>query len=239
MDILREVCWRACNGTLSKWHSFKPSKHTKEIVGDRTHSINLDLKVWKSIYLTQNKYYISLIRLTCKVQAADVFEQMSTIDGIHFRTEAHFPQAELLMHIMQGVSHNINSINNKLHLPFLLKVRVFSYPFLICKTQTVVHQVCYIQSDYAIIMTQMDKAWSQTIKIHLLRSSHKIRYLYPCRKKQTQIQVVPLKRVSWILFCKFWLDSVQTQNEQKLFNGGCGISPKYIQENILLLREYY
>lgn len=68
---------------------------------------------------------------------------MSSIDRIHFGTEAHLPWAELLVHIVQGVSHRINSIDHKLHLSFLLIVGVLSYPLLICKTQRGVHQTHY------------------------------------------------------------------------------------------------
>lgn len=68
---------------------------------------------------------------------------MSSIDRIHFGTEAHLPRAELLVHIVQGVSHGINSIDHKLHLSFLLIVGVLSYPLLICKTQRGVHQTHY------------------------------------------------------------------------------------------------
>lgn len=63
-----------------------------------------------------------------------MLEQVSAIDGIHFSAEAHLPWAELLVHIVQGMSHCIDSVNNKLHLSFLLIGRVLSYPLLICKT---------------------------------------------------------------------------------------------------------
>lgn len=82
-----------------------------------------------------------MTRLTCKVKAADVLEQMGAIDGIHFRTEAHPPRAQLLMHVVQRVSHYVNGVNDKLHLPFLLVVGVFSYPLLICGAQTPAYQI--------------------------------------------------------------------------------------------------
>lgn len=58
---------------------------------------------------------------------------MSAVDGIHSSAEAHLPRAELLVHVVQGMSHRIDCINYKLHLSFLLIVGVLSYPFLICK----------------------------------------------------------------------------------------------------------
>lgn len=58
---------------------------------------------------------------------------MSAVDGIHFSTEAHFAWAELLVHVVQGMCHGINSINHKLHFSLLLIIGVFSYPLLICR----------------------------------------------------------------------------------------------------------
>lgn len=70
-----------------------------------------------------------------------MLEQMGAVDGIHFSAEAHPPWAQLLMHVVQRVSHYVNSVNDKLHLPFLLVVGVFSYPLLICRAQTHVYQI--------------------------------------------------------------------------------------------------
>lgn len=60
--------------------------------------------------------------LTCKVQAAYVLEQVSAIDRIHFGTETYLPRAELLVHVVEGVSHRIDGVDNKLDLSFLLVV---------------------------------------------------------------------------------------------------------------------
>ena len=63
-----------------------------------------------------------------------MLKQMSAIDGIHLGAEEHRPRAQLLVHVVQSMSHRIDGINDKLHLSFLLIERVLSYPFLICKT---------------------------------------------------------------------------------------------------------
>lgn len=60
--------------------------------------------------------------MTCKVQTADVLQQMSAVDGIHFSAEAHLPRAQLLVHVVQRMSHCIDGVNDKLHLSFLLVV---------------------------------------------------------------------------------------------------------------------
>lgn len=96
-----------------------------------------------------------------------MLEENSAIDGIHFSAEAHSSRAKLLMHVVQRVSHHINSINNKLHLPFLLIVGVFSYPLLIYKAKMRVSDQFHSELEvckYSIHAKNKEKEKSHTFK---------------------------------------------------------------------------
>lgn len=67
-----------------------------------------------------------------------MLQQVGPVDGIHFSTQSHLPWAKLLVHVVEGVSHDVNGIDDKLHLPFLLVMRVLSYTLLVCKRETCV-----------------------------------------------------------------------------------------------------
>lgn len=69
-----------------------------------------------------------------------MLEQMGAVDGVHFGAEAHLPRTQLLVHVVQSVSHGVHGVDDKLHLPFLLVVGVLPYPLLICNRQTVARQ---------------------------------------------------------------------------------------------------
>ena len=56
---------------------------------------------------------------TCEVDIADVLEQQCAVDAIHLGAEADFSRAEILVHVMQSMSHGINCVNHKLDLPLL------------------------------------------------------------------------------------------------------------------------
>lgn len=72
------------------------------------------------------------MQLTCKVEAADVLEQVRAVDGVHFSAEAHLARTKLPVHVVQSVSHSVHRIDDELHLPFLLVVGVLPDPLLIC-----------------------------------------------------------------------------------------------------------
>lgn len=62
-----------------------------------------------------------------------MLEQMGAINGIHFGAQAHLPRAELPVHVVQGMSHGVDGVDNKLHLSLLLVVGVLPYSLLIWK----------------------------------------------------------------------------------------------------------
>lgn len=68
---------------------------------------------------------------TCEVDVADVLEQQSAIDGVHFRAEANFSWTEVFVHAVQSVSHRINGVDHKLNLPLLLVGRILPDSFVV------------------------------------------------------------------------------------------------------------
>lgn len=60
-----------------------------------------------------------------------MLQQMSAIYGVHFSAETNLARAQLLVHVVQGMSHCIDGIDNKLYLSFLLILRVLSDSLLI------------------------------------------------------------------------------------------------------------
>lgn len=59
-----------------------------------------------------------------------VVQQLAAIDGVHGFTEPWLPWAQLLVHIMEAMSHGIDGIDDKSH--FTILNIVFMQTFISC-----------------------------------------------------------------------------------------------------------
>lgn len=61
---------------------------------------------------------------TVKADIADVTQQLLAVDVAHARAESWASGAQVSMHAVKSMSHGINCIHHKLHLPLLLEAGV-------------------------------------------------------------------------------------------------------------------
>lgn len=68
---------------------------------------------------------------TCEVDVADVLQQNRAVDGVHLGAEAHFAGTQVLVHVVQRVSHGVDGVDHELDLALLLIGRVFADPLVV------------------------------------------------------------------------------------------------------------
>ena len=78
-------------------------------------------------------------RLTVEIHVADVLQQLLAPRLFHLWTDAPVVSTEVLVHVMQGMSHSVDCVNHELNFPLLLIVGVFSNSLLPCTLKTETH----------------------------------------------------------------------------------------------------
>lgn len=78
-------------------------------------------------------------RLTIEVDIADVLQQLLASSLLHLWTDTPVVSTEVLVHVVQGVSHGIDGVNHKLNFPLLLIVGIFSNSLLSCTLKQETH----------------------------------------------------------------------------------------------------
>lgn len=75
--------------------------------------------------------------LTVEVNTADVLQQLLAPCMFHLWADTRIIAAQILVHLMEGMSHGINSIDHKLNSPLLLIVGVFPNSLLSCTVKEI------------------------------------------------------------------------------------------------------
>lgn len=70
-----------------------------------------------------------MCQLTIEVDGADVAKQQTSLHWVHFITNTCGSQTQILVHVVQSMSHGIHCINYKLNLALLLVMRITIDPF--------------------------------------------------------------------------------------------------------------
>lgn len=73
-----------------------------------------------------------IVAPTREVDVADVLEQHRAVDGVHLGAEADFSGTQVLVHVVQRVSHGVHGIDHELDLALLLVGRVLADPLVVC-----------------------------------------------------------------------------------------------------------
>lgn len=71
-------------------------------------------------------------RLTIEINIADVLQQLLAPSLLHLWTDTSVVSTEVLVHVMQGMGHSIDSVNHELNFPLLFIVGIFSNSLLSC-----------------------------------------------------------------------------------------------------------
>lgn len=78
-------------------------------------------------------------RLTIEINTADVLQQLPAPRLLHLWTDPPVVSTEVLVHVMQGVSHSVDSVDHELNFPLLLIVGIFPYSLLSCTLKQETH----------------------------------------------------------------------------------------------------
>lgn len=68
---------------------------------------------------------------TREVDVADVLEQNGAVDGVHLGAEADLARTQVLVHVVQCVSHGVDGVDHELDLPLLFIGRVLADPLVV------------------------------------------------------------------------------------------------------------
>lgn len=74
---------------------------------------------------------VSEVAPTREVDVADVLQQHRAVDGVHLGAEADFAGTQVLVHVVQRVSHGVDRIDHELDLPLLFVGRVLTDPLVV------------------------------------------------------------------------------------------------------------
>lgn len=75
---------------------------------------------------------VGVWRLTIEIDVADVLQQLLAPRLLHLWTDAPVVSTQVLVHVMQGMSHSVDGINHELNLALLLIVGIFPDSLLPC-----------------------------------------------------------------------------------------------------------
>lgn len=78
-------------------------------------------------------HVLSVCFLTIEVDGSDVVEQHLSLHGVHVVADSGAAGTQILVHVVQSVSHGVDRIDYKLNLSFLLVERVPSDPLVTCR----------------------------------------------------------------------------------------------------------
>ena len=57
--------------------------------------------------------------LTIEIDGKDVVQQGTSVNGVHLVTHSSVAWTEVHVHVVQGMGHGVDGIDDKLHLSFL------------------------------------------------------------------------------------------------------------------------
>lgn len=69
---------------------------------------------------------------TIEVDSSDVVQQQAPLHGVHVAADAAAVGTQVVVHVVQGVGHGVDGVDDKLNLPLLLVGRVLADPLLAC-----------------------------------------------------------------------------------------------------------
>lgn len=78
-------------------------------------------------------------RLTIEVNIADILQQLLASSLLHLWTDTPVVSAEILVHVVKGMSHSIDRVNHELDFTVLLIVGIFSNSLLSCTLKQETH----------------------------------------------------------------------------------------------------